>query len=86
MGIQTAIAETIVERGGKIEPKRRYCLSSAKLDAKTFAHAACAHGGIENRRSQRIPPLKETQRREYIPYYAAVPSCAVTSLPPWHLS
>lgn len=43
------MVETRVERGGKIERERRYYLSSAKLDAKTFAHAVRAHWGIENR-------------------------------------
>lgn len=44
-----AMVETRVERGGKIERERRYYLSSAKLDARTFAHAVRAHWGIENR-------------------------------------
>src|SRR3546814_9637363 len=43
------MVETRVERGGKIERERRYYLSSARLDAKTFAHAGRAHWGIENR-------------------------------------
>ena len=43
------MVETRVERAGKIEHERRYYLSSAKLDAKTFAHAVRAHWGIENR-------------------------------------
>ena len=43
------MVESRVERHGKIEPERRYYLSSAKLDAKTFAHAVRAHWGIENR-------------------------------------
>jgi predicted transposase YbfD/YdcC len=41
--------ETRTERGGKIERERRYYLSSAKLDAKTFAAAVRDHWGIENR-------------------------------------
>jgi predicted transposase YbfD/YdcC len=43
------MVQTRVERAGKIEHERRYYLSSAKLDAKTFAHAVRAHWGIENR-------------------------------------
>ncbi len=43
------MVETQVERHGKTERERRYYLSSAKLDAKTFAHAVRAHWGIENR-------------------------------------
>ena len=43
------MVQTRVERAGKIEQERRYYLSSAKLDAKTFAHAVRAHWGIENR-------------------------------------
>jgi predicted transposase YbfD/YdcC len=43
------MVETRVERNGKTEHERRYYLSSAKLDAKTFAHAVRAHWGIENR-------------------------------------
>lgn len=41
--------ETEVERNGKIEHEKRYYLSSAALDAKTFARAVRAHWGIENR-------------------------------------
>jgi predicted transposase YbfD/YdcC len=41
--------EAGTERGGKMERKRRYYLSSAKLDPATFARAARAHWGIENR-------------------------------------
>jgi predicted transposase YbfD/YdcC len=41
--------QTRVERAGEIQYERRYYLSSAKLDAKTFAHAVRAHWGIENR-------------------------------------
>jgi predicted transposase YbfD/YdcC len=44
-----AMVESTTERNGKIETERRYYLSSAKLDAKTFAHAVRAHWGIENR-------------------------------------
>jgi predicted transposase YbfD/YdcC len=43
------LVETKVQRRGKTEYERRYYLSSAKLDAKTFAHAVRAHWGIENR-------------------------------------
>lgn len=43
------MVETKVERHGKTEQERRYYLSSAQLDAKTFAHAVRAHWGIENR-------------------------------------
>jgi len=43
------MVETLVERNGKIECERRYYLSSAKLDATTFAAAVRAHWGIENR-------------------------------------
>jgi predicted transposase YbfD/YdcC len=43
------MVQTRVERNGKTEHERRYYLSSAKLDAKTFAHAVRAHWGIENR-------------------------------------
>lgn len=45
--IAMVAAET--ERDGKISRERRYYLSSAKLDAKTFARAVRAHWGIENR-------------------------------------
>jgi predicted transposase YbfD/YdcC len=44
-----AMVEAKVERNGKNSIARRYFLSSAKLDAKTFAHAVRAHWGIENR-------------------------------------
>jgi len=44
-----AMVETRTERAGKIERQRRYYLSSAKLDARTFAAAVRAHWGIENR-------------------------------------
>ena len=43
------MVETTVERKGAIERERRFYLCSAKLDAKTFAHAVRAHWGIENR-------------------------------------
>lgn len=43
------MVETRVERGGRTEKERRYYLSSAKLDARTFAHAVRAHWHIENR-------------------------------------
>lgn len=44
-----AMVETATERGGKIENEQRYYISSAKLDAKTFAKAVRDHWGIENR-------------------------------------
>lgn len=44
-----AMVETEIERGGRIERERRYYLSSAKLDAQSFAAAVRAHWGIENR-------------------------------------
>ncbi len=44
-----ARVDTEVERNGKIEREKRYYLSSARLDAKTFARAVRAHWGIENR-------------------------------------
>lgn len=44
-----AMVQSRTERAGKIETDRRYYLSSAKLDAKTFAHAVRAHWGVENR-------------------------------------
>lgn len=43
------LIETQVERAGRTERERRYDLSSAKLDAKTFATAVRAHWPIENR-------------------------------------
>ena len=43
------MVETRIERNGKAEHERRYYLSSAKLDARTFALAVRAHWGIENR-------------------------------------
>ena len=44
-----AMVETQVERGDRIAQEKRYYLSSARLDAKTFAAAVRAHWGIENR-------------------------------------
>lgn len=44
-----AMVEATTERDGKTSRERRYYLSSAKLDAKTFARAVRAHWGIENR-------------------------------------
>ncbi len=38
-----------VESGGKTTLARRTCLSSAPLDARTFARALRAHRGVENR-------------------------------------
>ena len=43
------MVESITERGGGVERARRYCLSSARLDAASFARAVRAHWGIENR-------------------------------------
>ena len=43
------MVEGEVERGGKTSLARRYCLCSAPLSAKAFAHAVRAHWGIENR-------------------------------------
>jgi predicted transposase YbfD/YdcC len=43
------MVEATTERSGKIEHERRYYLSSARLDARTFARAVRAHWGIENR-------------------------------------
>ncbi len=43
------MVETRVERGGRIQHERRYYLSSATLDTKTFAAAVRAHWHIENR-------------------------------------
>ena len=43
------MVEATTERDGKTARERRYYLSSAKLDAKTFARAVRAHWGIENR-------------------------------------
>jgi predicted transposase YbfD/YdcC len=44
-----ALVEAEVERGGKTTRARRYYLSSALLDAPTFARAVRAHWGVENR-------------------------------------
>ena len=44
-----ALVEAEVERGGKTTFARRYYLSSALLDAPTFARAVRAHWGVENR-------------------------------------
>lgn len=44
-----AMVEATVERGGQTSIARRYYLSSAQLDAATFARAVRAHWGIENR-------------------------------------
>jgi predicted transposase YbfD/YdcC len=44
-----ALVEAEVERGGKTTLSRRYYLSSALLDAPTFARAVRAHWGVENR-------------------------------------
>ena len=44
-----AMVESETDRDGKTSRERRYYLSSAKLDAKTFARAVRAHWGIENR-------------------------------------
>ena len=43
------VVESRVERNGAVANERRYYLSSAKLDAKTFAAAVRAHWGVENR-------------------------------------
>jgi predicted transposase YbfD/YdcC len=44
-----AMVEATTTRQGKTERERRYYLSSARLDAATFARAVRAHWGIENR-------------------------------------
>jgi predicted transposase YbfD/YdcC len=44
-----AMVESRVEQAGRMRIERRYYLSSALLDAKTFAAAVRAHWGIENR-------------------------------------
>lgn len=44
-----AMVEATTERHGNTCHERRYYLSSARLDAKTFAHAVRAHWGVENR-------------------------------------
>ena len=43
------MVESITERGGEVERARRYSLSSAQLDATSFARAVRAHWDIENR-------------------------------------
>jgi predicted transposase YbfD/YdcC len=43
------LVEALVERDGRATTAKRYYLSSARLDAATFAHAMRAHWGIENR-------------------------------------
>ena len=43
------MVESETERDGKISRERRYYLSSARLDAATFARAVRGHWGIENR-------------------------------------
>ncbi len=43
------LVESRVERNGLLARERRYYLSSAKLDAKTFAAAVRAHWSVENR-------------------------------------
>ena len=43
------MVEAEVERDGRTSTARRYDLSSAQLDAATFARAVRAHWGIENR-------------------------------------
>ena len=43
-----ARAQTEVQRNGKIEHESRYSLSSAKLNAQTFARAVRDHWGIES--------------------------------------
>ncbi|MDF2975232.1 MAG: transposase [Microvirga sp.] len=43
------IVESETEREGKTARERRYYLSSAKLDAETFARAVRSHWGIKNR-------------------------------------
>src|SRR4029450_4429138 len=44
-----AMVEAEVERGGKTTLARRYYLSSALLDALSFARAVRGHWGVENR-------------------------------------
>lgn len=44
-----AMVEAEVETGGRTTWARRYYLSSAPLDAQTFARAVRAHWGVENR-------------------------------------
>ena len=43
------VVESRIERNGAVAAERRYHLSSAKLDGKTFAAAVRAHSGVENR-------------------------------------
>jgi len=43
------VVESRIERNGAVAAERRYYLSSAKLDGKTFAAAVRAHWGVENR-------------------------------------
>jgi predicted transposase YbfD/YdcC len=43
------MVESATERDGRTKQERRYYLSSARLDPKTFARAARGHWGIENR-------------------------------------
>ncbi len=47
--VSVMMVEAEVQRDGKTSTARRYFLSSAKLDAATFARAVRAHWGIENR-------------------------------------
>jgi predicted transposase YbfD/YdcC len=44
-----AMVQSTTERNGKTETEQRYYISSAKLDATTFARAVRSHWGIENR-------------------------------------
>jgi len=41
--------ETATQRGGKAEREKRYYISSAALDARTFANAVRTHWHVENR-------------------------------------
>jgi len=43
IGTQIEIAKIITEGGGKIEKEQRHYISSASLDAKTFAKAVRDH-------------------------------------------
>ena len=45
-----AMVQTATERAGKVEPEKRYYISSAKLGANLLANAVRAHWGIANRR------------------------------------
>jgi predicted transposase YbfD/YdcC len=47
--VMLGMVETTVERDGKTQRERRYYLSSAKLQAETFAQAVRSHWHIENR-------------------------------------